>query len=361
MEIYDIYSLGYSKNLVKEDDFYLDAQGTMPDKTENGIDPSQLNSGEWIGNQTMVDGFFQSNNYVAGVSGWKILPNGNVEFGNGNFRGTINATAGTFGQWTISGNSFATTNDNIIIGTNSGVSLTTGFYNTFLGQNSGAATTEGSSNLFVGLTSGYQNIIGIGNLALGAYSGYKALGNYNVFVGYDSGENNTGSGSVCLGAYSGRYETESNKFYVDNQLRGSEANDRSMALLYGVFNATASSQTLTTNSVFTATYGIATRVGGTTSSSTPTPDCDTQDLYDLTALATGATFGAPTGTPWNGKKLIIRIKDNGSQQTLAWNPIYVSGSAALPSLTVTGKIMHAGFIYNSNISKWMLVALTVQP
>lgn len=95
VEAYDIYSLGYSKNLVKEDDFY-NVQGTMPDKTEDGIDPSQLNSGEWTGNQTMVDGFFQSANYVAGVSGWKILPNGNVEFGSGYFRGDITGATGTF-------------------------------------------------------------------------------------------------------------------------------------------------------------------------------------------------------------------------------------------------------------------------
>jgi hypothetical protein len=38
----------------------------------------------------------QSTNYAAGASGWKIWRNGDVEFENGTFRGTINATAGNF-------------------------------------------------------------------------------------------------------------------------------------------------------------------------------------------------------------------------------------------------------------------------
>ncbi len=251
---------------------------------------------------------------------------------------------------------------NFFAGNSSGSINTTGFYNTFTGLNSGLSNTTGSQNIFQGQSSGLSNKSGQQNVFVGAFSGFENIaGSYNVSLGYGSGGNNNGDLNVFLGYTAGFYETGSNKLFIDNTDRGNEADGRIKALIYGVFNAIASGQTLTTNSVFTATYGITTRVGGTASSANPTPDCDTQDLYDLTALAAGATFGAPTGTPWNGKKLIIRIKDNGSQQTLAWNAIYVSGSAALPSLTVTGKIMHAGFIYNSNISKWMLVALPVQP
>ena len=103
---------------------------------------------------------------------------------------------------------------------------------------------------------------------------------------------------------------------------------------------------------------VTQRVGGTASSTTPTPDADAQDLYDLTALAAGATFGAPSGTPTNGQKLIIRIKDNGGAQTLAWNAAYVAGGVALPTTTVAGKILTLGFIYNTanSLNKWQLVA-----
>lgn len=100
------------------------------------------------------------------------------------------------------------------------------------------------------------------------------------------------------------------------------------------------------------------RVNGTTSSSTPTPDIDTTDLYDLTALAANATFGAPTGTPFNGQKLLIRIKDNGTARTLSWNGAYVAGGAALPTTTVISKILYVGFIYNTAnaLNKWQCVA-----
>jgi hypothetical protein len=102
---------------------------------------------------------------------------------------------------------------------------------------------------------------------------------------------------------------------------------------------------------------ITPRVGTTASSSTPTPDADSHDEYNVTALATGATFGAPTGTPTEGQKLIIRIKDNGTPRSLGFNAIYRGGAdVALPTTTVTGKTMYLGLIYNGADSKWDLVA-----
>jgi len=97
--------------------------------------------------------------------------------------------------------------------------------------------------------------------------------------------------------------------------------------------------------------------GTVASSATPTPDINTDDVFTVTALAVAATFGAPTGTPVNGQKLIIRIKDDGTARSLAWNAIYRAGSdVALPTTTVISKTMYLGFIYNSTDTKWDLVA-----
>lgn len=102
---------------------------------------------------------------------------------------------------------------------------------------------------------------------------------------------------------------------------------------------------------------ITLRIVSTASSSTPTPNGDTTDQYEVTALAAGATFGAPTGTPTDGQPLTIRIKDNGGAQTLAWNAIYrASSDLALPTTTVISKTMYLKFIYNSADSKWDFVA-----
>lgn len=99
-------------------------------------------------------------------------------------------------------------------------------------------------------------------------------------------------------------------------------------------------------------------VAGTNSDTAPTPNADITDIFTLTGLSVNPTFGAPTGTLVNGQKLIIRIKDNGTNRTLNWNAVYVPGGAALPTTTAANKTIHLGFIYNTDnaLNKWMLIA-----
>jgi hypothetical protein len=109
---------------------------------------------------------------------------------------------------------------------------------------------------------------------------------------------------------------------------------------------TATSTTTLTNKRVTP------RVSSTASSATPTPNADTDDEYIVTSLAESATFGAPTGTPTQGQALIIRIKDNGTGRTLAFNAIYRGIGVSLPSTTTSSKTMYMGMIYNSTDTKW---------
>lgn len=104
--------------------------------------------------------------------------------------------------------------------------------------------------------------------------------------------------------------------------------------------------------------GGGVRVTNITSSSSPTPDVDTTDQLNITALAAGATFGAPTGTPRDGKKLVIRIKDNGTARTLAWNAAYRAIGLVLPSTTTISKTLYVGMIYNEADSKYDVIAVT---
>jgi hypothetical protein len=101
----------------------------------------------------------------------------------------------------------------------------------------------------------------------------------------------------------------------------------------------------------------AKRVTSEASNATPTPNADTTDVHIITALAAGAVFAAPTGTPTQGQQLIIRIKDNGTARSLGWNAIYrASTDLALPTTTVLSKTLYLGFIYNSTDSRWDLLA-----
>jgi hypothetical protein len=94
------------------------------------------------------------------------------------------------------------------------------------------------------------------------------------------------------------------------------------------------------------------------SSATPTPTGGSlRNFFTVTALAETATFAAPSGTPANANRLVIRIKDNGTARALAWNAIYRKMEYDLPTTTVINKTMYLGFIYNSADSKWDMVAI----
>ena len=129
----------------------------------------------------------------------------------------------------------------------------------------------------------------------------------------------------------------------------------------GVTAGTYNSVTVNAKGLVTAaTAKEIPNVQSVTSSATVTPNADTNDLVSINAQAVGLTLAAPSGTSTDGERLIIRIKDNGTTQTIAWNAVYAAGGAALPTATVAGKWHHVGLIYNTNTTTWLCVAASVQ-
>jgi hypothetical protein len=101
------------------------------------------------------------------------------------------------------------------------------------------------------------------------------------------------------------------------------------------------------------------RIYITTSTSTLTPESATYDQFELTAQAASLTIANhSTSSPVDGTKIIIRIKDNGSPQTIGWGSEYrASSDLALPTTTVASKTLYMGFFYNVAASKFDLLAL----
>jgi hypothetical protein len=131
-----------------------------------------------------------------------------------------------------------------------------------------------------------------------------------------------------------------------------------------------SGQVLTSNG--TATYWAAAsssgqytpRVSSTASASSVTPTTASYDLYVFTALAATLTINASTFLPTNGTKLMFRIKDNGTAQTLTWTTTG-SGSfrilgTTLPTTTTANKVTYVGCVYNSDESYWDVIAVGTQ-
>jgi hypothetical protein len=118
-------------------------------------------------------------------------------------------------------------------------------------------------------------------------------------------------------------------------------------------NLTASSTTVFTNKE------IQPRVVSTTDDATAVIDCDVTDIYELTAVANATEFTV-TGTPVNGQKLIIRLKDAGVGKGLTWTGFTAIG-VTLPTTTVAGKKHYIGCIYNANATAtWDVVAVVAQ-
>jgi hypothetical protein len=102
---------------------------------------------------------------------------------------------------------------------------------------------------------------------------------------------------------------------------------------------------------------ITHRVNTVTSSATPSINTDTTDLFTITALAVAITGVTATGTPTEGQRLMVRIKDNGTARAITWGASFVSsGVAILPTTTVASKTHHVGFIYDTVVAKWVCIA-----
>lgn len=108
---------------------------------------------------------------------------------------------------------------------------------------------------------------------------------------------------------------------------------------------------------------IVERSTTTTSTSSIIPNCDTTDIYCVTALAANAAVGTPTGTPSNGQKLTIRITADGSTRNLTWTTSsggYRAIGVTLPSQVAFLKTVYIGCLYNANAGYWDVVSIATQ-
>lgn len=121
---------------------------------------------------------------------------------------------------------------------------------------------------------------------------------------------------------------------------------------------TASTQTLTNKRI---TQRVTNN--GATTSGTITPAGNTSDQYEILGLTGNITIAAPSGTPTAGQKLVLRIKDNGSNRGITWTTTsgaYRAIGTLLPTSTVAGKVTYVGCIYNATDGYWDVVGVSTQ-
>lgn len=95
-----------------------------------------------------------------------------------------------------------------------------------------------------------------------------------------------------------------------------------------------------------------------TDGATITPNCDTTDVGTVT-LGGSRTMAAPSGTPSNGQKLVLRLRQDATgSRLITWNSAYRFAGGAPPTLTTTAaKTDYVGFVYNGTDSKWDCLAV----
>jgi hypothetical protein len=247
-----------------------------------------LGSGNAFGAQNVQEiilgsGFTMTKNLLnVNFGGFAWLLNGNNNVPAGSFLGPINNVplifktgnnqAGKLRDGLTNafygveaGESITTGAGNVAIGDRSSKALDTGYSNTSLGVDSLLVATSAYQNVSIGYhnmlstTTGYDNV-SVGHDAMynnlsGSFNttvGRRALsasttGNHNTAVGYDSLFTSSGSRNVALGRGAGSLGNYSDKLFIDNQPRGSAANELTNSLIVGTFDATPANQELKIN------------------------------------------------------------------------------------------------------------------
>ena len=110
---------------------------------------------------------------------------------------------------------------------------------------------------------------------------------------------------------------------------------------------------------FNGKVDYAPRVQSVSSSATVTPT-STNDLVKITAQAAGLTIANPTGTMSEGQAMIIRIKDNGTAQTIAFGTNYRAIGVTLPTTTTISKTIYIGLVWNDTDTKFDVLGINTQ-
>lgn len=98
-------------------------------------------------------------------------------------------------------------------------------------------------------------------------------------------------------------------------------------------------------------------------SGTITPDASDTDVLNAFGLTGAITIDTPIGSPADGQRLTLRLKDDGTARSITWtttSDAFRAVGITLPTTTVAGKITYIGCVYNSTDNFWDVVALVTQ-
>jgi hypothetical protein len=167
----------------------------------------------------------------------------------------------------------------------------------------------------------------------------------------------TGGMSIFVGAPGAATETVAN-YPTDGasgalRIQALSIRTPSGGLLTGTQNAGI------TNAGVASGLRITPRQIAMTDATSITPTSDTADINTFVSTQAGGTLtvNAPSGTPTDGQKLILRLKSTNAQ-TYSFNGTYhFSTTVIAPTTLNAGKTDYIGLIWNANNTAWDVVAV----
>ena len=165
------------------------------------------------------------------VGGWSLVGNAGTDPAT-NFVGTVDTAVLNFRVGNIPSGKIDAVRYNLSYGQYSANSVTTGYQNTSIGHYAAFNGEDGRGNVSVGMGAGAVNVSGNGNTKIGNSAGFFSKGN----------------GNVCIGFYAGFYGDNSNRFFIHNNLTGSDSiTQERNSLITGTFGADSSTQNVRIN------------------------------------------------------------------------------------------------------------------
>lgn len=92
-------------------------------------------------------------------------------------------------------------------------------------------------------------------------------------------------------------------------------------------------------------------------------NADVTNVYVAEGLTGGITFNAPSGTPVNGQRFLIRLRDNGTNRSISWtttSEAFRPIGLTLPTTTTANKLTYIGCVYHSTDSFWDVIAVVTE-
>jgi hypothetical protein len=199
-------------------------------------------------------------------------------------------------------------------------------------------------------------------ITLPSITGTVPLNNQTFYIGSTNIAINRSSANLALTGITsidGSAASVANALTISTGLSGTSYNGSSAVTI-----AIDSTVTTLTGTQTLTNKRVSPRVATTSSATTITPTADSCDMYTVTALAAAATIAAPSGTPTDGQRLLLRIKDNGTARALTWTSssgAYRSvGVGILPNTTVANRVLYVGCIYNAQDTYWDVISYSQQ-